>query len=253
MPSSFLSVDIWPRLTKLARRERANVAVAYCSTGARRLLPLRARSVLVVDASSRALEAGLTNPEELEKFVRADVEVHNASRLHAKVFVFGRDAIIGSANASRRSANYLQEAALHTTEHKVIRDARNFVLDHTGEWLTIPHPRKLRKIYRPPRFVPDGPLLPKSKRSKPLQQFSNRHINILGEANRTPCAKGERASDAVRDPILVEAGSDSPCDIEGAHRDRLCHNLVSSSTVSLGSDSGSSTCSSNSGLYREKK
>jgi hypothetical protein len=123
-----------------------------------------------VDASPRALEAGLTNPEELEKFVRAGVEVHTASRLHAKVFVFGRDAVIGSTNVSRRSANYLQEAALHTTERKMIRDARDFVLNHTGEQLTIPFLRKLRKIYQPPRFAPDGPPQSKSKRSKFPQQ-----------------------------------------------------------------------------------
>lgn len=170
MSSLFLSVGIWPRLTALARRHRGYVAVAYCNAGARRLLPLQAGSVLVVDASLHALKSGQTNPEELEKFVRAGVEVHNASCLHAKVFVFGRVAVIGSANVSRRSANYLQEAALLSTERDVVGDARDFVLSQTGERLTIPRLRKLREIYRPPRFVPGGPLPRRSSHSKvPIQ------------------------------------------------------------------------------------
>jgi hypothetical protein len=126
--------------------------------------------VLVVDASPHALKSGVTNPEELEKFVRADVEVHSSPGLHAKVFVFGSVAVIGSANASRRSAHYLQEAVLLTTDRGVVSSARDFVLDQTGEQLTIPHLRKLHGIYRPPRFEPNDAPRQKSKRPKWLGQ-----------------------------------------------------------------------------------
>lgn len=138
----------------MAKAQKGHVAVAYCSTGARRLLPLLPGSVLVVDASEAAVKSGQTDPKELAKFVRAGVEVHSAAGLHAKVFVFARTAVVGSTNASRRSAKHLQEAVLISSERHVVRQARDFVLDQTGERLTIAHLKRLATIYRPPKFAP---------------------------------------------------------------------------------------------------
>jgi phosphatidylserine/phosphatidylglycerophosphate/cardiolipin synthase-like enzyme len=50
-----------------------------------------------------------------------------ARGLHAKVYVFGKAAAIGSANASRHSADVLLEAMVVTTDAKMVSEARHFV------------------------------------------------------------------------------------------------------------------------------
>ena len=152
MADSFHTAAIWPMLKRLAKTGRGHVAVAYCQTGAFTLLPLQPGSVLVVDASLHAVRSGQTNPTELMKFVRAGVDVHTAERLHAKVFAFPGKGVVGSTNASNNSANVLQEAALVTSNRRAIADMRTFVLDQSGEQLTIAELKELASEYQPPRF-----------------------------------------------------------------------------------------------------
>jgi len=129
MTTAFLSKGIWPQLTKAVRASphRCEVAVAYFSAGASRLLPLAEGSRLVVDASERAVASGQTCPADLLKLVKDDVAVFSVSNLHAKVFLIGRSAYIGSANVSGRSASLLLEAVVRTNEHSAVRAARSFV------------------------------------------------------------------------------------------------------------------------------
>lgn len=133
MPTTLLVKGIWPRITKLCKSGRAYVAVAYLGKSGRKLLPLCAGSVLVVDASEGAVKQGQTNPAELMKFVRAGVDVHSAADLHAKVFAFPEAVQIGSTNVSQNSAKHWQEAASLSTDRRVIKAAREFVLDLAGE------------------------------------------------------------------------------------------------------------------------
>src|SRR5262249_36005570 len=122
MTISFLTDTTWKRLTKLAwQTTSAKVAVAYLCQGASKLLPLKSGSVLVVDLSKAAVRSGQACPQEVIKLLRKGVEVHSCSNLHAKVFAFGRRAIIGSTNVSRNSEHALIEAAVETTEPEVVR------------------------------------------------------------------------------------------------------------------------------------
>lgn len=162
MPStaSFLERDaVWHRITALAARPRrgpAWVAAAYVGGAAPDLLPLRRGDTLIVDASDAALRAGVTNPSSLRQYLRAGVAIYTRSGLHAKVYVFGRTAIIGSANASRASASNLVEAAVSSTDPAVVHDAIDFVRGLTAEWAAIDERRveRMSTIYRPPRFRP---------------------------------------------------------------------------------------------------
>lgn len=157
MRTVLLTQDIWPELTRAARgaRQRCAVAVAYFGAGARRLLPLPKRSRLVVDASERAVASGQTCPEDLSKLVKRGVAVYSVPNLHAKVFVLGRVAYVGSANVSSRSASQLVEAVIRTTEPSAVRAARQFVQDHCLHELTPTVLKRLAKLYRPPQ-VPGG-------------------------------------------------------------------------------------------------
>jgi hypothetical protein len=123
------------------------------------MLPLPKGSRLVVDASDRTVKLGLTCPAELLKLHKKGVEVFSVMNLHAKVYVAGRNAFIGSANASQHSAGTLIETLLHTTEPQAVKQARQFVVDLCLESLGPERLKELVKIYRPPH-------LPGGKRGK---------------------------------------------------------------------------------------
>jgi hypothetical protein len=160
----FLGRNIWPQLTKALRRDqhRSAVAVAYFGAGASRLLPLRSGSCLVVDGSERAVASGQTCPADLLQLAKRGASVYSVPNLHAKVFVLGRAAYVGSTNVSSRSAAQLIEAVIRTTEPSVVRFARHFVQEHCLHELTPSVLRRLQRLYRPPR-VPGGKRFDRSK------------------------------------------------------------------------------------------
>ncbi len=152
MSTVFITRNIWPQLTKTVRgsRHRCAVAVAYFGAGASRLLPLPKSSLLVVDASEHAVACGQTSPADLIALVSRGVAVYSVPNLHAKVFVLGRAAYIGSANVSVRSASQLVEAVVRTTEPSAVGAARQFVQEHCLHALTPTVLKRLSKLYRPP-------------------------------------------------------------------------------------------------------
>jgi len=157
MTTELLTRNIWPQLTKASQHssKRCTVAVAYFGKGANRLLPLAKGSRLVVDASERSVACGNTCPTELMKLVKRGVDVYSVPNLHAKVFVLGRAAYIGSANVSSHSASQLLEAVMRTSEPNMVRAARTFVEHHCLHQLTPKVLERLSKLYHPPR-IPGG-------------------------------------------------------------------------------------------------
>ena len=154
MTTRLLTNTIWQIITRLARKTTsAKVAVAYFGQSASRLLPLQVGSVLVVDMSRQAVRSGQTCPQEIIKLLRKGVEVHSCSNLHAKVFVFGRRAIIGSANASQHSEQGLIEAVIETTDADTVRSCKAFVDSLRGEHVDLDYARRMAKLYNPPKFV----------------------------------------------------------------------------------------------------
>lgn len=162
MSTIFVSQNIWQHLTEAVRncRQSCAVAVAYFGAGASHLLPLPKGSRLVVDASERAVTSGQTCPADLIKLIKRGVAIYSVPNLHAKVFVIGQAAFIGSANVSNRSAAQLVEAVIRTTDSTAVRDARQFVYDHCLHELTPIVLKRLARLYRPP-------VIPSGKRGKP--------------------------------------------------------------------------------------
>ena len=151
MATTFLNARIWPRLTKLARdsRQQCHVAVAYFGQGASKLLPLPAGSILVVDMSEGSVKEGQTSPTEVGNMLRRKVAVYSCRGLHAKAFVFGKTAVVGSANVSARSKNILIEAAIETTEPKTVRSCVQFVRDWCRKRITKRDVERLAPLYNP--------------------------------------------------------------------------------------------------------
>ena len=148
MTAKFLE-EPWPRITKAVRKnpKSCQIAVAYLGSEASRILPMRTGSRLVIDFSEEAIKSGKTNPKEVLKLLRKGVEVHSAEELHAKVFVIGRSAFVGSMNASSHSRNRLFEAALQTEDRRVVGSCRRFIRKLCGEIVTPEFARKMVKLY----------------------------------------------------------------------------------------------------------
>ena len=155
MSTTLITENIWSRITETARQTKSPsfVAVAYFGTNGSQLLPLRRGSRLVVDASEKAVKSGQTNPTSILAIMKKGVAVYSVPNLHAKVFVLGKRAFIGSTNASVPSAdNRLIEAVLLTTEPETVARARQFVKGLCLHQLTRELVGELEKIYRPPHF-----------------------------------------------------------------------------------------------------
>lgn len=116
------------------------------------MLPLSRGSVVVVDASEKAVKSGQTCPDELIKLYKKGVKIYSASDLHSKIYVLGNKLFIGSANVSSRSKNVLKEAMMLTEDRKAVSEAKSFVDSLVNIELGIENLKRLKKIYRPPQI-----------------------------------------------------------------------------------------------------
>jgi hypothetical protein len=125
--------------------------VPFIGTGAARRLPLRHGDVLVTTFNQAAVRGGLVNPKEIVAFIKRGVEVHSVANLHAKVYVFGRKAFVGSANVSSLAEEVLIEAVCEVTDRHVVTQCRNFVLSLRGEIVELKFAQSLIPFWNPPK------------------------------------------------------------------------------------------------------
>lgn len=153
--TELITTAVWSRIRSAVKASSrpADVAVAYLGKGGARLMPLPKGSRLLVDASDGAVKSGQTCPDELRKLRARGVRVFSAENLHAKVFVLGGTAFVGSANVSRHSAHVLEEAVVATTDGKVVAAAREFVRSRCLHELGPEALKRLGQIYIPPRIT----------------------------------------------------------------------------------------------------
>jgi hypothetical protein len=89
---------VWREVGKQARTAPVRkAAIAYVTTDD---IGLRAGDVLIADASERAIRSGQTDARLLRKLLKTGVIIYSREGLHSKVALFGRHAIVGSANMS---------------------------------------------------------------------------------------------------------------------------------------------------------
>jgi PLD-like domain len=176
MSTELVTGKVWSRLGDIHKNtpRQAWVAIAYFGKGAANLLPLKEGSQLVVNASDETVEAGQTCPADLIKLQRKGVRIFNYTRLHAKVYVFGTVAAIGSANASRNSANVLTEAMVLTTDRQIVNDAKEFVRSVAKNEMGPDELRRLQKLYREPRRPFAG-----EQRKPPLAKSALPNIRVV--------------------------------------------------------------------------
>jgi hypothetical protein len=109
-----------PRLKKAMKAKPVLAAVAYVTDV--KELPLGEGDTLVCDAMS-----GSTDPKAMRALLALGVQVFSRSKLHAKVVVDGKRAIVGSSNWSQNSEGTLIEASLDTDDPAAVKAAAAFV------------------------------------------------------------------------------------------------------------------------------
>jgi len=190
--SELLTNDVWSAITRVARQSKSasHVAVAYLGTGASKMLPLKAGSRLVVDASQRAVKSGLTNPFELMKFYKRGVRIYSHGGLHAKIFVISGTAFVGSANVSHNSKVALTEAVIASDARSVVSAARAFVGQLASVEMGSDEIRELQKVYVAPR----NSALNKRRRRK----TAGLRIVLLDEPEDVPDSIVDRVEEGER-------------------------------------------------------
>lgn len=143
---AFLSPSPLDRLAELARKGKGLVAVPFIGKGASKLLPLQPGSILVTRFDETTVKAGQVDPAEIVRFIRRGVSVHAYGDLHAKVYVFGRRAVVGSANVSSTSKT-LAEAAIETTLPEIVRAARDFVRQLAADEIGQAYAESMMDLY----------------------------------------------------------------------------------------------------------
>ncbi|MGP8216392.1 MAG: phospholipase D-like domain-containing protein [Bacteroidia bacterium] len=155
MSNNLILKNIWPILTREVKRSASKcfVGVAYFGQNGARMLPLKKGSILVVDASERALKAGQTCPNELLNLYHKGVHIYSKEGLHAKLYLIGNILYCGSANVSGNSENYLTECLLRTKDKKAIADTKTFILSLCRLELGENEIREMSKHYRRPKML----------------------------------------------------------------------------------------------------
>jgi phosphatidylserine/phosphatidylglycerophosphate/cardiolipin synthase-like enzyme len=93
-----LTDQIWREVAKRSRAKMIRkAAIAYVTTDD---IGMRAGDVLITDASERAIRSGQTDAKLLRRLHKAGVVIYSREGLHSKVALFGKHAIVGSANMS---------------------------------------------------------------------------------------------------------------------------------------------------------
>lgn len=146
MGTTFHAPYPWNDISPLANGRRAVVAVPYIGKGGARQLNIAKGSLLVTCFTPLAVKAGQVDPREIIAFIRRGVKVHSHAELHAKVYVIGRTAFVGSANLSSRSSR-IPEACIKTSDPKIVASARTFVEDLAGNPVTLEEAKSWVDLY----------------------------------------------------------------------------------------------------------
>ena len=115
--------DVWTTIARLsAEGGRKQAAVAYVSSDI--TLKFRDGDTLITNASDDAVAAGQTSGRVLQRAFQRGARLFSLGSLHAKCMLLDSTLIVGSANISVRSRDYLVEAVLVTSQRELISQAQ---------------------------------------------------------------------------------------------------------------------------------
>lgn len=123
-----VSEELWTELRRLARKHSPRLAaVAYVTSDEQ--VRFGQGDTLVCDATDAAITSGQTSAAVLRRAYDRKARLFSSPGLHAKVFLLGRVAVVGSANLSSMSVTELNEAALITDDARATSGVRLLIED----------------------------------------------------------------------------------------------------------------------------
>ena len=120
-------IDQYKKL--VANQSTASLAVAFWGKGAASKFKITKPTDIRIICN---LESGACNPDEIEK-MRALVQIKTHPRLHAKVYITSKGAIIGSSNASANGLAISAEDAKAWNEANIVTDD-SVIMERLREW-----------------------------------------------------------------------------------------------------------------------
>lgn len=155
IPTFLSGTRVWKEIKRLAADTAGprSVAVAYVGVDSTGALNLQRGDAIHCALSLRNARAGVVCPGELVKLRKAGVRIYADEHLHAKVYLFGRAAVVGSANVSQRSQK-LAEAAVVVRESRAIRAIQSWFEEREDEEVSDLFLTKCNDAYRPPTWNP---------------------------------------------------------------------------------------------------
>lgn len=144
-----VSEGLWTELRRIAGKKKNRprlAAVAYVTSDER--VNFGKGDILVCDATDTAIKSGQTAAAILRRAHDRGAQLFSSPGLHAKVFLLGRVAVIGSANLSSKSATELDEAALITDDARATSGVRLLVesLSQTADRIDQGFLRRIEKL-----------------------------------------------------------------------------------------------------------
>lgn len=161
--------DLWPRLRRLAGNAKCRIAAVAYVTRAEDIR-FGDGDILVVDASDQAIKSGMTATTILRAAHHRGAQIFSCNGLHAKVFLLGDVAVIGSANISAASVNQKIEAAL-ITDNRVITSSVRSMISHLMRQSTPIDDAFLARIGK---IKVSKRILPESSRKRAVPNTSRR-------------------------------------------------------------------------------
>ena len=146
--------DAWERLKQLSRnknRGKLLAAVPFIDAGASLRMRFVKGDTIVLRFDEAAVRAGLVDPKEITNFLLKGVEVFSVRNLHAKVFVIGKTAIVGSMNISANSESQLIEAICESNEPSFVKSCSDFIKGLRSDEITPDFSKRLESLYKSKR------------------------------------------------------------------------------------------------------
>jgi hypothetical protein len=173
--------------------------------------------------SPAIVQAGGTDPREIEKLIRRGVHVYTRRHLHAKTIVADRYVISGSANVSKRSQQLLDEAASFTNDQSAVRRAREFIERLSTEPVRPDYLEKCKQLYRPPR--PNGGRAEGNKTQHRVKHAKLWMVNLRQSSIPETEAERYRQGEAKAEKRLKDRGHSEPDGFHWPYRPRMADEL----------------------------
>lgn len=142
-----MSEGLWAELHRLAKKNSPRLAaVAYVTSD--KQVEFGKGDMLICDATDAAIKSGQTSAAVLRRAHDRGARLFSSPGLHAKVFLFGRVAVVGSANLSLTSVTGLDEAALITDDARAAAGVRLLIesLSETADEIEEAFLRRIEKL-----------------------------------------------------------------------------------------------------------